>query len=431
MNLWRNNMTAKFEKVETNKVVLTFEISQEDIKKGLDQAFNRVKKNVNVPGFRKGKVSRQVFEKMYGEEALYQDALNILLPDAYDNAVEETGIFPVTQPTIDIESIEKGKPWVIKAEVIVKPEVKLGEYKGLTVEKQDRTVSEQDVEDRLLQEQARAAELVVKEDAAELGDTVVIDFEGFLGDEAFEGGKGENHSLELGSGSFIPGFEDQLVGAKEGDEVKVTFPEEYHAENLKGQEAVFKVKVHEVKTKELPELTDEFAKDVDDSVETLAELKEKFRKELEEAKAAAADEAVADEALRKAVENAEIVELPHEMVHDEVHRQMEHYLNDMRRNGISPEMYYQITGTTEADLHKMMEKDADVRTKTNLVLEQIVKEEGIEATDEDVANEVKELAAQYGMEEDAVRAAVSVDMLKNDISMKKALAVITDSAKEA
>ena len=422
-------MTAKFEKVETNKVVLTFEISQEDIKKGLDQAFNRVKKNVNVPGFRKGKVSRQVFEKMYGEEALYQDALNILLPDAYDNAVEETGIFPVTQPTIDIESIEKGKPWVIKAEVIVKPEVKLGEYKGLTVEKQDRTVSEQDVEDRLLQEQARAAELVVKEDAAELGDTVVIDFEGFLGDEAFEGGKGENHSLELGSGSFIPGFEDQLVGAKV--EVKVTFPEEYHAENLKGQEAVFKVKVHEVKTKELPELTDEFAKDVDDSVETLAELKEKIRTELEKEKNAAADEAVADEALRKAVENAEIVDLPHEMVHDEVHRQMEHYLNDMRRNGISPEMYYQITGTTEADLHKMMEKDADVRTKTNLVLEQIVKEEGIEATDEDVANEVKELAAQYGMEEDAVRAAVSVDMLKNDISMKKALAVITDSAKEA
>ena len=408
-------MTAKFEKVETNKVVLTFEISQEDIKKGLDQAFNRVKKNVNVPGFRKGKVSRQVFEKMYGEEALYQDALNILLPDAYDNAVEETGIFPVTQPKIDIESIEKGKPWVIKADVIVKPEVKLGEYKGLTVEKQDRTVSEQDVEDRLLQEQARAAELVVKEDAAELGDTVVIDFEGFLGDEAFEGGKGENHSLELGSGSFIPGFEDQLVGAKEGDEVevKVTFPEEYHAENLKGQDAVFKVKVHEVKTKEL------------------AELKEKIRTELEKEKNAAADEAVADEALRKAVENAEIVELPHEMVHDEVHRQMEHYLNDMRRNGISPEMYYQITGTTEADLHKMMEKDADVRTKTNLVLEQIVKEEGIEATDEEVANEVKELAAQYGMEEDAVRAAVSVDMLKNDISMKKALAVITDSAKEA
>ena len=274
-------MTAKFEKINTNEVVLTFEISQESIKKGLEVAFNRVKKNLNVPGFRKGKVSRQVFNKMYGEEALYQDALNYLLPDAYDNAVEETGIFPVTQPKIDIESLEKGQAWVIKATVIVKPEVKLGEYKGLTVEKQDRTVSEQDVEDRLLQEQAKSAELVVKEGAAELADTVVIDFEGFLGEEAFEGGKGENYSLELGSGSFIPGFEDQLVGAKEGDnvEVKVTFPEEYHAENLKGQDAVFKVKGHEVKTKELPELTDEFAKDVDDSVETLAELKEKFRKE--------------------------------------------------------------------------------------------------------------------------------------------------------
>ncbi|WP_314450685.1 trigger factor [uncultured Granulicatella sp.] len=426
-------MTAKFEKTNTNEVVLTFEISEESIKQGLEVAFNRVKKNLNVPGFRKGKVSRQVFNKMYGEEALYQDALNFLLPDAYDNAVEETGIFPVTQPKIDIESLEKGQPWVIKATVIVKPEVKLGEYKGLTVEKQDRTVSEQDVEDRLLQEQAKAAELVVKEGAAELADTVVIDFEGFLGEEAFEGGKGENYSLELGSGSFIPGFEDQLVGAKEGDnvEVKVTFPEEYHAENLKGQDAVFKVTVHEVKTKELPELTDEFAKDVDDSVETLAELKEKFRKELEEAKAEAADEAVADLALRQAVENAEIVELPAEMVHEEVHRQMQHYLNDMRRNGITPEMYYQITGTTEADLHQMMEKDADVRTKTNLVLEQIVKDENIEVTDADVDAEVKELAAQYGMDEGAVRAAVSVEMLKNDISMKKALALITDSAVEA
>ena len=274
---------------------------------------------------------------------------------------------------------------------------------------------------------------MVKEGAAELADTVVIDFEGFLGEEAFEGGKGENYSLELGSGSFIPGFEDQLVGAKEGDnvEVKVTFPEEYHAENLKGQDAVFKVTVHEVKTKELPELTDEFAKDIDDSVETLVELKEKFRKELEEAKAEAADEAVADLALRQAVENAEIVELPAEMVHEEVHRQMQHYLNDMRRNGITPEMYYQITGTTEADLHHMMEKDADVRTKTNLVLEQIVKDENIEVTEADVDAEVKELAAQYGMEEGAVRAAVSVEMLKNDISMKKALALITESAVEA
>ena len=418
---------------EDGKVVIAFSATKEEFAKGLDQAFKRAVKRVNAPGFRKGKLPRAVFNKMYGEEALYQDAVDYVLPRAYTKAIDELEVSPLAMPDIDVKEISKEEGVKFEAVVTVKPNVELGEYKNLGLEKESVEVTDADVEERLDSLLSRQAEWQIKEGESKKGDIVVIDFKGFIGDEAFEGGEAKGYELELGSGSFIPGFEDQLVGAKEGDEVevKVTFPEEYHAENLKGQEAVFKVKVHEVKTKELPELTDEFAKDVDDSVETLAELKEKFRKELEEAKAAAADEAVADEALRKAVENAEIVELPHEMVHDEVHRQMEHYLNDMRRNGISPEMYYQITGTTEADLHKMMEKDADVRTKTNLVLEQIVKEEGIEATDEDVANEVKELAAQYGMEEDAVRAAVSVDMLKNDISMKKALAVITDSAKEA
>ncbi len=426
-------MTVSVENIETNKVVLTFEISEEEKKQGLDKAFNRIKKNLNIPGFRKGKVNRQVFNKMYGEEALYEDALNIVLPDAYDNAVEEAGIYPVTQPKIDIVSLEKGKAWVIKAEVIVKPEVKLGEFKNLTVEKQDREVSDKEVEDRLLAKQVEASELVVKEGKAELGDTVVIDFEGFLGEEAFDGGKAENHSLELGSGSFIPGFEDQLVGVSEGEsvEVKVTFPEDYHAENLKGQEATFKVTVHEVKVKELPELNDEFAKDIDDEVETLEELKAKFRKELEEQKEEAAKDAVSDLAVRKAVENAEIVELPQEMVDEEVKRQVQHYLNDLRRNGIAPEMYFQITNTTEADLVEMMKGDADVRTKTNLVLEQIVKDENIEVSDEDVDAEVKELAAQYNMTEAVVRSSVSTEMLKNDIAMKKALAMIVDTAKEA
>lgn len=426
-------MSATFEKVGTNNVVLTIEISEETKKKGLDFAFNRVKKNLNVPGFRKGKVNRQIFNKMYGEEALYEEALNYLLPDAYDNAVEETGIYPVAQPKISIESIEKGKPWVIKAEVIVKPEVKLGEYKNLTVAKQDREVTDQEVEDKLLAEQQKAAELVVKEGEAVLGDTVVIDYEGFLGEEAFQGGKGENHSLELGSGSFIPGFEDQLVGKKEGDKVDVvvTFPEEYHAENLKGKEATFKVTVHEVKSKELPELNDEFAKDLDDSVESLEELKAKFRTQLEEVKAQNALELVADEALRKAVENAEIVELPGEMVEAEVNRQVQHYLNDMRRNGLTPEMYFKITNTTEEDIKKMFEKEADVRTKTNLVLEQIVKEENIEVNDEEVKLEIEMLAGQYGMLVDQVRAAVSDEMLKNDIAMKKAMALITESAVEA
>lgn len=280
-------MSAKWEKKGTNDGVLTFSIEQAVIEKGLTQAFNKVKKNLNVPGFRKGKVSRTVFNRMYGEEALYEDALNAVLPEAYEAAVLEAGIEPVAQPKIDVESMNKGEDWVITAEVTVKPEVKLGEYKNLTVSKQDREVTDEDVEARLKREQESQAELVIKEDAAaENGDTVVIDFEGFLGDEAFEGGKGENYSLELGSNSFIPGFEDQLVGKKAGEEVEVnvTFPEDYQAEDLAGKEAVFKVTVHEVKAKELPELDDEFAKDVDDSVESLDELKEKFRKELTEAK---------------------------------------------------------------------------------------------------------------------------------------------------
>lgn len=426
-------MSAKWEKKGTNDGVLTFSIEQVVIEKGLTQAFNKVKKNLNVPGFRKGKVSRTVFNRMYGEEALYEDALNAVLPEAYEAAVLEAGIEPVAQPKIDVESMNKGEDWVITAEVTVKPEVKLGEYKNLTVSKQDREVTDEDVEARLKREQESQAELVIKEDAAaENGDTVVIDFEGFLGDEAFEGGKGENYSLELGSNSFIPGFEDQLVGKKAGEEVEVnvTFPEDYQAEDLAGKEAVFKVTVHEVKAKELPELDDEFAKDVDDSVESLDELKEKFRKELTEAKEAAAEEAKDEEAIRLAVENAEIVELPHVMVHDEVHRSMDEFLNNMQRQGISPEMYYQLTGSTEEDLHKQFEGEAETRTKTNLVIEAVAKAENIEVTQEDIDAEVKDLAEQYNMPEAQVRKVLNNDMLEHDIRMKRAVETITETAVE-
>jgi trigger factor len=426
-------MTANWEKTGTNDGVLTFEISEEIIKKEIEKVFNRVKKNISVPGFRKGKVPRHIFNNVYGEESLFEDALNEALPTAYAQAIEEAGIDPVSQPKIDIKSMEKGQPWTITAEVTVKPEVKLGEYKNLTVAKQDREVTDEDVENNLKQKQERQAELVLKEEGAELGDTVVIDYEGFVAEEAFEGGKDQNHSLELGSNQFIPGFEEQLVGAKAGDEkeVVVTFPEDYQAEDLKGKEATFKVAVHEVKTKQLPALDDDFAKDVDEEVETLDELKAKIRKELEESKKAAADEAVQDLALRQAVENAEIVELPHVMVHDEVHRQMDLFLNDMQRQGISPELYYQITGTTEHDLHVQMESDADVRTKTSLVLEQIIKEENIEVSEAEIAEEIKALAEQYNMDETRVRGLVNDEMLKNDIQMKKAMSVITDSAIEA
>ena len=427
-------MTAKWEKTGTNDGVLTFSIEQAEIQKGLTTAFNKVKGNLNVPGFRKGKVSRQVFNRMYGEEALYEDALNAVLPEAYEAAVKEAGIDPVSQPKIDVDSMEKGQDWVIKAEVTVKPEVKLGDYKELTVEKQDREVTEEDVDARIKREQEARAELVIKEDeAAENGDTVVIDFEGFLGEETFKGGKGENYSLELGSNSFIPGFEDQLVGVKAGEskEVNVTFPEDYQAEDLAGKDAVFKVTVHEVKAKELPELDDEFAKDVDDSVETLAELKEKYRKELTETKEKAAEDAKDEAAIRQAVENAEIVELPHSMVHDEVHRSMDEFLNNMQRQGISPEMYYQLTGSTEADLHQQFEGEAETRVKTNLVIEAIAKAEGLEATEEDIEKEIQELSEAYNMPVDQIKRVLTEDMLKHDITMKKAVEIVTGTAKEA
>ncbi|MGC6769197.1 trigger factor [Enterococcus sp. LJL128] len=426
-------MSAKWEKKGTNDGVLTFSIDSQTIEKGLVQAFNKVKKNLNVPGFRKGKVSRQVFNRMYGEEALYEDALNAVLPESYEAAVKEAAIEPVSQPKIDVESMNKGEDWVITAEVTVKPEVKLGEYKNLTVEKQDREVTEEDVDARLKREQESLAELVIKEDEAAVdGDTVVIDFEGFKDGEAFEGGKGENYALELGSNSFIPGFEAQLVGKKAGEEteVKVTFPEDYQAEDLAGQDAVFNVKIHEVKAKELPELDDDFAKDVDDSIETLAELKEKYRTELTDAKVAAAEEAKDEAAIRLAVENAEIVDLPHVMVHDEVHRSMDEFLNNMQRQGIAPDMYYQLTGTTEADLHKQFEGEAETRTKTNLVIEAIADAEAIEVSEADIEAEIKDLAEQYNMPEDQVRRVLTEDMLKHDIRMKKAVEVVTETATE-
>ncbi|MGM0219879.1 trigger factor [Enterococcus sp. AZ126] len=426
-------MSAKFEKKGTNDGVLTFSVDQTLIEKGLKQAFDKVKKNLNVPGFRKGKVSRQVFNRMYGEEALYEDALNAVLPEVYEAAVKEAGIDPVSQPKIDVESMNKGEDWVVTAEVTVKPEVKLGEYKNLTVEKQDREVTDEDVDARIQRELDAQAELVIKEDEAAVdGDTVVIDFEGFKDGEAFEGGKGENYSLELGSNSFIPGFEEQLVGKKAGEEleVKVTFPEDYQAEDLAGKEAVFQVKVHEVKAKELPTLDDEFAKDVDDSVESLDELKEKYRKELTESKETAATEAKDEAAIRQAVDNAEIIELPHVMVHDEVHRSMDEFLNNMQRQGIAPEMYYQLTGTTEDDLHKQFEAEAEVRTKTNLVIEEIAKAENIEVSQEDMDKEINELAEQYNMPIDQVKKVLTEDMLKHDIRMKRAVEVITETATE-
>lgn len=425
-------MSTSFENKATNRGVITFTIGQDKIKPALDQAFNKIKKDLNVPGFRKGHLPRPIFNQKFGEEVLYEDALNIVLPAAYEEAVAELDLAVVAQPKIDVVSMEKGKDWEISAEVVTKPEVKLGEYKDLAVEVEaSKEVTDEEVDAKIERERQNLAELVVKEDATVEGDTVVIDFVGSVDGVEFDGGKGENFSLELGSGQFIPGFEDQLVGTKAGEtkNVEVTFPEDYQAEDLAGKAATFVTTVHEVKSKEVPALDDELAKDIDEEVETLDELKAKYRKELEAAKEIAFDDAVEGAAIELAVANAEIVELPEEMVHDEVHRAMNEFMGNMQRQGISPEMYFQLTGTTQEDLHKQYESEADKRVKTNLVIEAIAKAEGFEATDEEIEKEINDLATEYNMPVEQVRTLLSADMLKHDIAMKKAVEVITETAK--
>ncbi|HFK0383069.1 TPA: trigger factor [Listeria monocytogenes] len=426
-------MSVKWEKQEGNVGKLTFEIEQEKVKEGLDRAFVKVRKTLNVPGFRKGKVPRQIFNQRFGEEALFQDALDILLPEVYSAAIDEAGIDPVDTPQVNIESMEKGETWVLTAEVTVKPEVKLGDYKGLEVEKRETELTTEELEAELKQLQERQAELVVKEDApAENGDTVILDFEGFKDGVAFEGGQAENHSLELGSGQFIPGFEEKLVGLKAGDEadIELTFPEEYHAEDLAGQPVVFKVKLHEIKTKEVPALDDELAKDIDEEVKTLDELKEKISKRLQEAKEESVAQAKQEEVIAKAVENAE-VDIPHAMVHHEADHLMNHFAQDLQAQGLTPELYYQFTGQTEEAMHAQMEKDAEKRVKMNLVLEAIAEAENIEPTEEAIDEEISTLAEKYGMEKDAVRAALGdMSELKSDLKIRKAIDVLLDSAVE-
>ena len=424
-------MSVSFEAKDTNRGVLTFTIGQDAIKPELDRVFNKVKQDINLPGFRKGHLPRAVFNQKFGEEALYQDVVNALLPAAYEAAVAEAGLEVVAQPKIDVVSMEKGQDWTINAEVVTKPEVKLGDYKNLTVSVEaTKEVSDEEVDAKIERERNNLAELVIKEGAAEEGDTVVIDFVGSVDGVEFDGGKGENFSLGLGSGQFIPGFEAQLVGHAAGEEVniEVTFPEDYQADDLAGKPALFVTKIHEVKAKEVPALDDELAKDIDEEVETLDELKAKYRKELETAKEIAFDDAVESAALELAVENSEIVELPEEMIHEEVHRAINEFLGGLQQQGISPDMYFQITGTTQDDLHKQYEADAEKRTKTNLVVEAVAKAEGFEATEEEINKEIEDLAATYNMEVEQVRNLLSSEMLKHDIAVKKAVEVITSTA---
>ncbi|MED0801233.1 trigger factor [Bacillus safensis] len=423
-------MSVKWEKQEGNEGVLTVEVDAETFNKALDDAFKKVVKQVSIPGFRKGKVPRGLFEQRFGVESLYQDALDILLPVEYPKAIDEAGIEPVDRPEIDVEKIEKGESLIFTAKVTVKPEVKLGDYKGLNVEKDDTAVTDEDVQEELKGMQNRQAELVVKEEGAiENGDTVVLDFEGFVDGEAFEGGKAENYSLEVGSGSFIPGFEEQLVGLEAGAEkdVEVTFPEEYHAEDLAGKPAVFKVKIHEIKAKELPALDDEFAKDVDEEVETLAELTEKTKKRLEEAKENEAEGKLREELVAKASENAE-VDIPQAMVDTELDRMMKEFEQRLQMQGMNLELYFQFSGQDENALKEQMKEDAAKRVKSNLTLEAIAATENLQVSDEEVEEELSKMAEAYNMPIENIKQAIgSTEAMKEDLKVRKAIDFLVEN----
>ena len=425
-------MSAKWEKQEGNTGVLTIEVPAEEVNAGLDKAFKKVVKEINVPGFRKGKMPRQMFEKRFGVESLYQDALDFILPDAYANAVEEAGINPVDRPEIDVETLEKDQPLVFTAKVIVKPEVELGEYKGLEASKPDTEVSDEDIENQLKEQQERLAELTVKEDEAIVeGDTAIIDFEGFVDGEAFEGGQGSDYSLEIGSNSFIPGFEEQLVGLKTGEEkdVEVTFPEEYHAAELAGKAATFKVKVSEVKGKELPELNDELAKEIDPEVESLEALRTKMKDSLIAEKKSAADATLRDELVQKAAENATI-DIPHAMIHSEMDRMMSDFEQRLTQQGMNLELYFQFSGQDEAALREQMHGDAETRVRVSLTLEAIAEAENMQVTSEDIDKELEKMAGQFSMDMDQIKTALGgTEMLENDIRMQNTVEFLVDNAK--
>lgn len=427
-------MAAKWEKLEGNQGKLTVEVDAAQVDEALDQAFKKVVKQINVPGFRKGKMPRFMFEKRFGVESLYQDAVDIMLPQAYGEAIDETDIEPVAQPEdIDIEQIEKGKNFIFTATVTVKPEVELGEYKGLEVEEQDATVTDEDVDAELKRLQEQQAELVVKEEGSvENGDTVVMDFKGFVDGEAFEGGEAENYSIEVGSGQFIPGFEEQLVGLSAGEEkdVEVTFPEEYHAEELAGKPATFKVTVHELKTKQLPELDDEFAKDVNDEVETLEGLKNKLNEQIKERKEREADASLRDQLVEKAAENATI-DVPEAMIEAEVEQMLREFEQRLQMQGMNLELYFQFSGQDEAALREQMQEDAQKRVRTNLTLEAIAAAEALEVSEEEVDEELEKMAGMYQTSAEELKKMLggSTDRVKEDIKIRKAIDFLVENRK--
>ena len=427
-------MSVQVEKLEKNMAKLTVEVPAEEVEKALQAAYMKEKNKISIPGFRKGKVPRAMIEKMYGAAVFYEEAANILIQDNYAAAMEESKEDIVSRPTIDIVQIESGKPFIFTAEVAVRPEVTLGKYKGVQVTKIDTTVTDEEVEAALEKEQQKNSRTVTVTDRPVAnGDTAVIDFEGFVDGIAFEGGKGENHPLEIGSHSFIDTLEDQLVGHNAGDEVEVnvTFPEKYQAADLAGKPAVFKVKINEIKAKELPELNDEFASEVSE-FDTLAEYKEDLRKHLEVEKENEAKRTKEDEAIKKIIDKS-TMEIPEAMIETQCENMINEFAQRIAQSGLSMEQYMQFSGMTIDGLKEQVRPEAETRIKSSLVLEQIAKEENIEVSEDEINAEVEKMAAQYGMEADKLKEYLGdaeKESIKRDLSVTKAVDLIMENVKE-
>lgn len=427
-------MSVQVENLEKNMAKLTIEVTAEDLEKALNVAYQRQKKNISIPGFRKGKVPRAMVEKMYGPAVFYEDAVNSLIPQEYAKAADESGLDIVSQPEIDVVQIEKGKPFIFTAEVAVKPEVTLGEYKGLEVPKADLEVTDEEIEAELKKEQEKNARTIHVEDrAAQEGDKVTIDFEGFVDGVAFEGGAGKDYPLTLGSKTFIPGFEEQLVGValEQPVDVNVTFPEDYQAEELKGKEAVFKCVIHKIEAKELPELDDDFAKDVSE-FDTLEEYKKEIKDNIEKRKADAAKTEKENAVVDKAIENAQM-DIPEAMVKTQINQMIDDFARRIQSQGLTMEQYMQFTGSTRETMQEQMRPQAMKRIQSRLVLEKVAEVENIQISDEKLDEELTKMAEMYKMELDKFKELVDdyqKDQMKKDLAVQEAVTLMAENAKE-
>ena len=428
-------MSLQVENLEKNMAKLTIEVSAEELEKAIQGAYLKQKNKISVPGFRKGKVPRQMIEKMYGAEIFYDDAANALIPEAYSNAYDESGLEIVSQPKVEVVQLEKGKPFIFTAEVAVKPEVTLGEYKGLEVDKVSNRVTAKEVEEEIKKEQEKNARTIEVEDrAVQDGDEVVLDFEGFVDGVAFDGGKGTDYPLTIGSGSFIPGFEEQLIGAEidKETEVNVTFPEDYQSEELAGKAAVFKCTVHAIKAKELPELDDEFASEVSES-ETLEDYRAEVKKNIKERKERDGKQKREDQALEQAIENAQM-DIPQPMIDMQVRQMTDDFARRIQQQGLTMEQYFQFTGLTAEKMLDEMKPQAEKRIKTRLVLEAVAKAENIEISDERLDEELQKMADAYQMEVEKIKEFMGEHekaQMKEDIAVQEAVTLISDAAVEA